>query len=544
MTKKSGASKRSKSGAARARKAATGRPARKAGAKTKQSAKSARKAAAGKRATAAEGTPVGSLRTASLRTRPAGRAAVEMLDEPPQLGPARRKIHRRHVLPPVIVGEEVLDLNPSPRANFGGALPRALAMELEAATDNVVLVKNTELGAVADNNTASNVGEPSVASNGQVVFYTGNWYAAISTDGGETFKFVNPNNSFPNPPRQRFCCDQVVHYIKQIDTFVWLLQYGKTSGGEGDNIQRLAFARTADARQGNWRLFDITTQAVGLPGLFLDFPDLAVGANMLYMTTNAFEGDAWRASVVVRLPLAGISSGNITAQRFISRSVASLRVAQHCTTRAIFAGHVNTSTLRVFTWDEGSSQVTARDVAVARWAGGNGYLSRTPDGGNWLARADPRLTGATRRGSEVWFAWGSNRGGANARPHPFVQIARLRTSNFKVIDNINIWDPKSATCYAALATNSASEVGVSYMVGGGTRFPSHVVGILTGTRKDAIVAEGTRAPDDAQWGDYLTVRRHFPKQRLFSASGFTLQGDDGAQDATPRYVLFGRAGEV
>jgi hypothetical protein len=533
MTRKSVASRKTKS--AKQKTAAKQTAAKK---------KTAAKKSAAKKFVTAEGTgAAGTLRTAALRTKPVGAAVVETLEEPPKLGPAKRKIHRRRVLPEVVVGAEVMDLNPSPRANFGGALPLAAMAGLEAATDNVVLVKNTELGRVADNNTASNVGEPSVASNGQVVFYTGNWYAAISVDGGDTFRFVNPNSSFPNPPNQRFCCDQVVHYIKKIDTFVWLLQYGRTDGQEGDNIQRLAFARTADAREGRWRLFDITTQAVGLPGLFLDFPDLAVGTNMLYMTTNAFEEGAWRASVVVRLPLAGIKSGNITAQRFISRGVASLRVAQNCTTRAIFAGHVNTSTLRVFTWDENSTQVTPRDVAVARWAGGNGYLSRTPDGGNWLGRADPRLTGATVRGSEVWFAWGSNRGGVNNRPHPFVQIARLRTSDFAVIDNVNIWDPSSATCYAALSTNSASEVGVSYMVGGGPRFPSHVVGILTGTRKDAIVAEGVRAPDDEQWGDYLTVRRHYPKQRLFSATGFTLQGG-AAQDSTPRYVLFGRAGEV
>jgi hypothetical protein len=73
---------------------------------------------------------------------------------------------------------------------------RALRAELAAApaaTQQVSIRKNTRLGA-ADNNAASNVGEPSVASNGDVVFYTGNWYAALSTDGGSTFQFIDPFN--------------------------------------------------------------------------------------------------------------------------------------------------------------------------------------------------------------------------------------------------------------------------------------------------------------------------------------------------------------
>ena len=34
----------------------------------------------------------------------------------------------------------------------------------------------------------------------------------------------------------------------------------------------------------------------------------------------------------------------------------------------------------------------------------------------------------------LWFAWGSNRGGANSRPQPFVQIARLKASSQTLIE--------------------------------------------------------------------------------------------------------------
>src|SRR5258708_38467535 len=74
----------------------------------------------------------------------------------------------------------------------------------------------------------------------------------MSQDGGNTFKFIDPN-SMAQPadgPDVKFCCDQVVNCMSSIDTFVWLLQYGPQSG---DNIQRLAFGKTADVMAGKKR---------------------------------------------------------------------------------------------------------------------------------------------------------------------------------------------------------------------------------------------------------------------------------------------------
>lgn len=86
------------------------------------------------------------------------------------------------------------------------------------------------------------------------------------------------------------------------------------------------------------------------------------------------------------------------------------------------------------------------------------------------------------------------------------------------------------------------------MVGGGPLFPSHAVGILTGTRKDVIAATGERGPlpnqttGNGEWADYLTVRPVFPDRKLFAATGFTMKGsgDGFNRDVTPRFVVFGR----
>ena len=101
---------------------------------------------------------------------------------------------------------------------------------MRAATDDLAIVRNTPLVQPGQQKLAANVDEPSAAINGDVVVYTGNWYAARSVDGGQTFDFIDPFTSFPDPPNLGFCCDQVVNYIPSIDTFVWLLQYGPKSG--------------------------------------------------------------------------------------------------------------------------------------------------------------------------------------------------------------------------------------------------------------------------------------------------------------------------
>lgn len=467
---------------------------------------------------------------------------LPQLAAPPKFVKPKR-IHPRRFLRMIDEGVE---------REFHSKSTRALLAALgPSPADDVKIVLNSELAQPASQHTASNVGEPSCAIKGNVVFYTGNWYAAISTDGGTTFGFIDPTSTQKptDPAGCVFCCDQVAHYIPQIDTFVWLLQYGPQSG---DNIQRLGFASAADLAAGNlrFRFFDLTTAILGVPGAFMDFPDIAIGANSLYVTTNVFTPGKVQ-SAVFRIPLAGIAGGAFSTDVHLSPpSLDSFRVAQNCGTTAYFAAHKDTSTLEVFAWPEGQKTPTSTSVPVARWIGGNnGYRSRTPDGRRWLDRADPRITGATMVGKEVWFAWGVDRN-SNHRPQPFIQIARIDTTTMALLENINVFDPDSATCYGALSANAKNEVGISYMIGGAV-FPSHVVGILTGAQRHVVAAAGDRSPlSDADgrfsWGDYLTVRRVRPDENLFAATGYTLKGknDGDNTDATPRFVVFGRASDT
>src|ERR1700720_2168411 len=109
---------------------------------------------------------------------------VQPLDAPPKI--ARSKsIHPRRLLPFVAEGQE---------RGFHSLNTRANVHRPEDAGQDIQIVLNTPLTQLAQTGNAGNVGEPSVSVNGEVVFYTGNWYAAVSTDGGNTFKFIDPNS--------------------------------------------------------------------------------------------------------------------------------------------------------------------------------------------------------------------------------------------------------------------------------------------------------------------------------------------------------------
>lgn len=457
------------------------------------------------------------------------------LDEPPTFVKPKR-IHPRRRKPRVPEGAE--------SERHSESLAATLFAPKDHAAAPIKIFRTAALAGPGKRDTASNVGEPSVAQNGDVILYTGNWYAAVSLDGGTTFKYIDPATAFKafDPPKSSFCCDQVAQYIPSIDTFVWLLQYGP----DQDNLQRLAFATTENVAKRKWRLFDLTTKTLGVRGAFLDFPDLAVGANVLYVTTNVFIGRQ-AGSAVVRIPLAGIAAGKPMPQSFVDMSHFSFRVAQNCGSTGFFAAHEDTSHLRVFAWKESESKPTSVSVPVARYIEGDGYRSRTPDGRRWLDRADARITGATLAKGELYFAWGVDHG-SNQRPKPFVQIARIDATTMATLANIDVFDPDSAICYGALSTNSRDEVGISYMIGGGPRFPTHVIGILSDRQEHLVVAESARGPlpdpdsHAGEWGDYLTVRRCHPHGERFIATGYTMDGtgDGSNRDCTPRLVVFGR----
>lgn len=415
----------------------------------------------------------------------------------------------------------------------------------------IVFTANNSLGLTSGtaNGTASSVAEPSGASNGgNVVFATANWVAAFSTNGGGAFTQLNPTTIFP-ADAVGYCCDQIVQYVPSIDRFIWLLQ---------GNGYRLASARPADIVSSGgtaWTYWNLTPQVFGQPvGTGLDYPDMSVGNNFLYISWDAGFGcpTGCRAGFqVVRIPLNEIQASGTINIGFTDPPDSPMawgsHLMQNTLNEVFWAGHNNNSNMRVFSMAEGSNSYFWRDVGISSWAN-NALSSMTPDGVNWLTGSGGfpgnAIIGSTRVSNQLWFAWNAGTNDNFQQPH--VEMVTLdRNDNFKVLQQVQIWNNSYAFAYPALATNACTqEVGLSLEFGGPANFENHVVGFWG----DFLVYITTGSNvGTTRFGDYVTIRQHPSTTEnpgnLFTAFGYGLTSGTapGAGLLTDvRYVVFGR----
>jgi len=176
---------------------------------------------------------------------------------------------------------------PAPEDGVLGVGPQ-VPQSLPALSPNVPQVPGDYISLVhpftsaEDGSSTSVVNEPSVAAKWPNIFFTGNWFTAISTDGASSFTYINPNTVLSPPSGQQFCCDQSVIYDRSRDMFIWILMYtdpGQTTG----TIRIVISSDLASAT-----LYDFTSASFGLAGL-PDYPHIALGANSLYLTINHFD---------------------------------------------------------------------------------------------------------------------------------------------------------------------------------------------------------------------------------------------------------------
>jgi hypothetical protein len=406
----------------------------------------------------------------------------------------------------------------------------------------VVFFRNVALGTPDTGGRTSTVGEPSLATSDLHVFFTGNWYASRSSDNGATWQPVDPFTTLPPPPGG-FCCDQTSIFVPGRNLTIWLLQYSQAGN---TNTLRIAANPGPGLNTANWRFWDLRPVDVdpNWSGEWFDYNHAALSNGFLYVGTNAFTvaEDTFTRSVVFRIPLDVLSSdGPLTFDYFESTDNFSLRCAQGATDTMYIVSHNDLSQIRVFSWPESGTQVTATDVDVSPWVAGN-YSAPGPDGRNWMSRCDQRITGVWVAQGQIGVMWSANRR-APDRPMPYVRVVRLDEATKAVVAEPDIWNAQTAFAYPDAYPSGSGEVGICVFRGGGPNFPGHAVGFwesAAGAWRLRISRNGTDGPIDGKWGDYLTCRRHSPTTETWVAAGFTLQGGGERSNIQPRYVHFGR----
>ena len=416
------------------------------------------------------------------------------------------------------------------------------------------------------------------AKAGDVVLMTGNLSIKMSLDGGKSFTDLDFTKLFSaDTTYGGWAGDQVVHYVPSIDCFALYVQSFK--GGPGvnlnKNVVKVALASPADLKafaggRDAWRRqWDLTSDTFGLGNSWMDFPDISYGDRFLHLNTNVFA--ARQGKLAFELPLADLKAGNALSFLF---SFDQNRFGGSPTQNIVgdevyWAEHINNSTIRIYNYTGGDANYFWRERTIDNWSmtTNNDIVSAAPDWGDWLSE-DHRIIGAARIGSVVWFAWTAANGdggvGGFSFPHAHIRIAKFDIAqDFKLVDQMQVWNPDHAFAYPCLIANADNEMGISLAWGGGGKFfGSHAVGILG----DFVVWYGAASTetslrqqqDDAgnlltnpdgspllysRWGDYVHVRLAQPDTRFFGAFGYAVVDDPGATPAEKMqflYVEFGR----
>ena len=393
--------------------------------------------------------------------------------------------------------------------------------------------------------------EPSVAVRGDEVLVTGNWFAAFSTDATSSiskFKAVDPSRLFPAPASKlKFCCDQLALYDPKTDAMFWLLQYEYNAEG---NLLRLAVAKKDDIKNQKWRYYDLSPKGVGqYKNETFDFSACALGTKFLYVTTNSFSTlgkEPFMRSVAMRIPLDKLAAyEGFDLEYFDTKDLDDAKASGLCpvqgATNTMYVGaEVDTQTLRIYTWSEATGTVASNDVIVRTWDSRQPFEAPSPQGGDWLGRADDRITAGWLSGDTIGFAWTASRD-VNFR-FPHVRVAVLNKDTKELVEEPHIYSRDFAYAYPAAAPNSIGEVAITVNFGGDSVNPSCAIGVLRkqGNAKNrwilATSAAGKAFPPDKKWGDYLTLRLDGKNPRNWVTASFVRENNGTTQVG---YQVFG-----
>ncbi len=386
----------------------------------------------------------------------------------------------------------------------------------------------------------STVCEPSLSCFGNTILYTGNWFAFKSTDKGKNWKYLDPETFFPRP-NVDFSCDQsVIHDPSRKLTF-WILQYDNDSNGE--NVLRIAVNNSPSLKDDSWYWWDLKPGANSTwKKQWFDFNHAALSDNYLYVGTNMYDvDDRWKRCIIFRMSLDKLADPKSSVKyNFYSKTKnGSLRCTLGAKKIMYFASPNSDHSLKVFEWPEKSTKVKSHIVNITPFTLSASHKANCPDGNNWLKRCDDRITASWVSNDILGFMW--TVGKQKNRPFPFVKCARMDAKNFKLLDEPDIWSDKFAYAYADVCPNDQGKPGITLFRGGGQEFPDHLIGVFDEDQKQwdlALAKNGTDAPEDLKWGDYLTCRKNTPNGKSWVASGFVLNGGGTRKNVKPILVYF------
>jgi len=379
------------------------------------------------------------------------------------------------------------------------------------------------------------VGDTSLASNGDLVFYTGNWYAARSTDGGASWAYADPSNGMDD-----FCCDQDVVYDNNHDIFLWYRQGIPHSNG----VNQFLLGVSNDAL--TWTFYSIRPTDLDRTwtNQTFDSPQLALTARFLYITSDVFDGanpPNFKHTIIQRWDLNQLSSRSSVKvmTKFLDNEF-HLSPVQGAFDKMYFAVHHSNTQMYIYRWLDSSPEIRPGDTfarKIPAWTYGNpsgapmNCPDPAPDHRDWCQHADSRILGGWIADGKVGFIWNAKQDGTY--PFPHLNIAVFKDD--AILDYVSspiLWSTEGAYLYGYISPPPhlvPRPLALVAQYGGGGSFPTSILGFVnlnnpTNPFEVYSVAVGTHGA--TEWGDYLRVRLHYPTSIVspsWIASGYTMQ---------------------
>ena len=386
------------------------------------------------------------------------------------------------------------------------------------------------------------VSEPSADINGNVVFMTGNWWAARSTDGGKTFSFVDPTSDFPT-----FCCDQDVIYNEKHNVWVWYRQgfFDSSLGGSGFKNDVKISVSTDNAM--TWCSIQLTATDLnpGLTDHFIDYPHLQTSDDKLHITTNIFDNVAPNLfTASIRLDLAELATCSFPVQVFLSSTEFNFTPVNGASDTMYFAGHLSDTQTLIRSSQDSSDSIGSATVTYPAYAFSGYSCNLTSTGTNPCGRSDSRIMGGYINNGVVGFVWDAAQAGSFL--FPYVNFITVDASSGTLLSNIPLFSDIAAANFANLGVTNSGDVGVGLFLMGGTTNPTFLVGIddsQTGANLfdfNTVKTSSHGTAFTSQWGDYIRIKPMQPDNGRWMGTGFTMQGGATDTDVENLFVTFGR----
>ncbi len=434
-------------------------------------------------------------------------------------------------------------------------------------TKNVIL--NKAINNIPKNNTCIK-NEPSVASNGTYIIYTGNHYASISKSDVNNWKFIDPGYKFP------FCCDQRIIYDNNNGIFIWYIQGERINDIQSDNYLRLAISKDAT----KWELYQFEPHMLsnGLHNKFFDFPNLAIDNSFLYLTTNLLDyidQPSNKGSLIFRVSLPELRQSieldefqSIHIELFNDPKASTITPVKGATNEMYLATILkNENKMRIYNMNQ-SSYLKQYDITIHDFFPlyRNGTLDcgkNSSKWGWWCGSIGTKVTTGWIDKDKIGFLWPANKfmNQTNINSIPYIDGAIFDIHNkMREVARPYLSNSNFTFAFADVAINGNKDLGIISFYGNKTNAnlafgvydnnsipPWKMMSLLNSTEKitnPLFDPDFKRCYSDLQkmdrrqyqWGDYITINKFPTNNSLWEIAAYIMK-ENNWHGSQPYYIL-------